>query len=126
MLIEFSTKSSQFQSWIFDNSNELNALRLRAGDPCTIKKSKNDLKNLDDKISSGANKLKIISQLSSRINIEICNYIDDLRKKNVVAAHLLPQLHRQQINDTVDRVQVFLRAFFFKIFFIIFRKTIIL
>lgn len=107
MLIEFSTKSSQFQSWILDNSNELNALRLRAGDPCDITKSKNELKILDDKILSGVNELKIVSQLASKINVEICNYIDDLKQKEVLAAHLLPQLHRQQINDTVKRIQVY-------------------
>lgn len=106
LLIEFSTKSSQLQSWIFEKSSKLNALRLRSGDPNNLPNSKNELKILDDEISSRGSELKVISQLAARINIEICNYIDELRQKDGMAAHLLPQLHRQQIHDTVDRVQV--------------------
>lgn len=114
LLIEFSTKSSQLQSWIFDKSRDLNELRMRAGDLGALAETKRLLKALDKKIAGGAANLKVISQLAARINVEICNYIDELRKRelSVNSAHFA-QLDRHQINETVERIQVSVFVFGF-------------
>lgn len=116
LLIEFSTKSSQIQSWIFDKSREIDAIRAGSGDPNRLTESKQKFKRLEEEISTKNEALKSIVQLGVRIDVEICNYIDELRRRETPSPSSIlkinikpsqaPQLDRHQISETIDRVQV--------------------
>lgn len=116
LLIEFSTKSSQIQSWIFDKSREIDLIRAGSGDPTHLEESKQKFKKLEEEIGAKNDELKIIAQLGIRIDVEICNYIDELRKRKTPSPSGIirsnskhpqpPQLDRHQISETVDRIQV--------------------
>lgn len=116
LFIEFSTKTSQIKSWIFDKSREIDAIRAGSGDPCDLTGPKKKFKYLEEEINNKTETLKLIAQLGVRIDVEICNYIDELRmretlspsgtKKQNVKPLQAPQLNRHQISETVDRIQV--------------------
>jgi len=111
LLIEFSTKSSQFQSWIFDKSREIDQLRVDIGpDRGRVDATKQAFKSLDEEIVSRREELSTISQLAIKIEVEICNYIDELRKKERDSVPVPSSSHhlsrgQHQISETVTRIQ---------------------
>lgn len=115
LLIEFSTKSSQLQSWIFDKSRSIDRIRAECGDPTSLTSAKQLVKQLDEDIQCKQTDLKSIGQLAAKIDVEICRYVDELRRRDTqspttttttaVVVPVMPQLDRNQIVETVDRVQ---------------------
>lgn len=111
LLIEFSTKASQFQSWIFDKSREIDQLRADISpDRGRIDATKQAFKSLDEEIVSRREELSSLSQLAIKIEVEICNYIDELRRKERESVPVPSSSHhlsrgQHQISETVTRIQ---------------------
>uniref|UniRef100_A0AC35EZZ2 Uncharacterized protein n=1 Tax=Panagrolaimus sp. PS1159 TaxID=55785 RepID=A0AC35EZZ2_9BILA len=103
LLIEFSTKSSEFHSWIFSKSRELEGTRLRSGDPSRLSESKREAKQLYDDIIANGDKLREIRQIAVKIESEVRNYIEELKRQDPHAK--LPPLHAQDVQNTVQLIQ---------------------
>lgn len=104
LLIEFSRKSSEFHSWIFAKSRELEGTRLRSGDPTRLAQSKREAKQHYDDIIANGDKLREIGQLAIKIEAEVRNYIEELKRQDPHAK--LPPLHAQEVQNTVQLIQV--------------------
>lgn len=104
LLIDFSTKTTTFQSWMLEKSNELAILRTQSGDPSNLANSRQNFKKIDEEIRSKKNDLTEIHQLAIKIETEISNYIEEIRKKEVSKSY--PNLHYHEIRETAKRVQV--------------------
>ena len=104
LLIEFTKKSTDFQTWIYSKSKTIDLIRQRSGDPSRLNEVKREAKNLHDEILGNEEALREISQLALRIEVEVRNYVDELKKQDPNAKH--PPLHAEDVQNTVQIIQV--------------------
>jgi len=64
---------------------------------------KREAKNLHDEILGNEEALREISQLALRIEVEVRNYVDELKKQDPNAKH--PPLHAEDVQNTVQIIQ---------------------
>lgn len=50
LLLEFTSKTSAFQSWVFERGRELDALKARSGEPARMDANRIEFKELNDVI----------------------------------------------------------------------------
>ncbi|KAI3410026.1 hypothetical protein GPALN_006390 [Globodera pallida] len=102
LLLEFASRTSTFQSWVFERGRELDALRAASGDPATLEDNRRMYRELTEHILSKRAELSAIAQLAQRIESEIGAYLAELSRRNESPA---PGLQRHHCVEAAQRAQ---------------------
>uniref|UniRef100_A0A915N437 GAR domain-containing protein n=1 Tax=Meloidogyne javanica TaxID=6303 RepID=A0A915N437_MELJA len=115
LLLEFTSRASSFQSWVFEHGRQLDALRAESGDPEKLDYLGRAFEDLNELILSKRPELNSIEQLAQRIEVEIAAYVDEINDRGggmsspicegIALVTTTQLLQQHQVRETVLRAQ---------------------
>nr|CAD2200604.1 unnamed protein product [Meloidogyne enterolobii] len=115
LLLEFTSRASSFQSWVFEHGRQLDALRAESGDPEKLDYLRRAFEDLNELILSKRPELNSIEQLAQRIEVEIAAYVDEINDRGggmsspicegIALVTTTQLLQQHQVRETVLRAQ---------------------
>uniref|UniRef100_A0A915MYH2 Uncharacterized protein n=1 Tax=Meloidogyne javanica TaxID=6303 RepID=A0A915MYH2_MELJA len=115
LLLEFTSRASSFQSWVFEHGRQLDSLRAESGDPEKLDYLRRAFEDLNELILSKRPELNSIEQLAQRIEVEIAAYVDEINDRGggmsspicegIALVTTTQLLQQHQVRETVLRAQ---------------------